>query len=338
MHPPHYSARIKSSSNTDVGYIDIEARHLFYYFEQNAPPRSVFDLTFISGPGASAFLGLFKERGPRTITSDNATEYNPYSWNSNTNMLICQLVGVGFSFAAYDETVPWGRTRRKRTAKDIAAFLAIFFESMEGLKRRGLYVVGESYGVRRILLYDLQAHRAQGSCPLPAGCENTFVMITCQVAQSFCDDHLAAPFQLTGKSIECVGEAMDTLYYPATTQIAKYLNLPSTTEILGIKSLYPTISIVRWVVNAASSTSSDVHRSNSHHVEALLEPLEWFGQAPFSAEPLRAWAVDGELASETQSFEGLTFATLRDTGHQAPYGSPVQALALISRWLADNPP
>lgn len=35
----------------------------------------------------------------------------------------------------------------EEAAKDIAAFLAIFFESMDGLKGRALHIAGESYGV-----------------------------------------------------------------------------------------------------------------------------------------------------------------------------------------------
>ncbi|KAJ6606233.1 Alpha/Beta hydrolase protein [Mycena vulgaris] len=121
--------------------------------------------------------------------------------------------------------------------------------------------------------------------------------------------------------------------------------------------------MVGWAVNADFSASGDVHRSSTYHIEALLEHgvrvliyagtydlacnfvgndrmtrgLKWYGQQEFSAQPLADWFVDGRPAGEQRSFGGLTFATLRDAGHQAPHDSPIQALALINRWLAGRP-
>ncbi|KAJ7118927.1 Alpha/Beta hydrolase protein [Mycena epipterygia] len=434
---PHHSVRIRpvekstgfcdSTVNTYVGYIDIEARHLFfYYFEsRNTPDKDDVVLWLNGGPGASASLGLFMELGPCTIISNNATEYNPHSWNSNANMLfIDQPVGVGFSYAEYGETID----TTEEAAKDIAAFLAIFFESMDGLKGRALHIAGESYGGRYVPLfaaqvydqnrrleqlgmtpvnlisaligngcsdryhtitsyYDMQCSTFAGTpiqsisvcaqmkqalprcqLALQTHCQNTFDMINCGAAQSFCENMLAAPFQLTGKSVydirtECIGEVRDTLCYPATKQIASYLNLPSTREILGIDSSHPNMSLVGWAVNSAFSASGDVLRSSTLYIEALLNhgvrvlvyagtydlacnfvgndrmtrDLEWHGQKEFSTQPLRDWLVDGLPAGETRSFGGLTFATLRDAGHQAPHDNPVPALALINRWLADSP-
>lgn len=69
---------------------------------------------------------------------------------------------MGFSYAHAGETVvyftirvfnPASLTAEKETteaaAKDIAAFLAIFFESMDGLKGRPFHMAGESYGVMK---------------------------------------------------------------------------------------------------------------------------------------------------------------------------------------------
>ncbi|KAF8191576.1 serine carboxypeptidase [Mycena galopus ATCC 62051] len=441
---PHHSVRIRpvkqdscyhptcclsiGQISSYVGYIDMGARHLFfYYFEsRNEPAKDDVILWLNGGPGASASIGLFLELGPCKIASDTETEYNKYSWNSNSNMLfIDQPVGVGFSYAEYGETV----ATTEDAAKDIAAFLAIFFESMN-LKGRPLHIAGESYGGRYVPLfaaevydqnrrlvrrgmtplnlvsaiigngcsdmyhtitsyYDMQCSTFAGSpiqsirfvlrpwhsqidlqlprCQraLQKHCKDTFDIINCRAARSFCDDTLQTPFQLTRKSpydmrTECVGEVMDTLCYPATKQIANYLNLASTRLTLGIDPSYPNISMVGWAVNAAFSASGDVHKSSTLHIAALLDHgvrvliyagtydlacnfvandrvargLEWHGQQHFVAQPLRDWVVDGQPAGETRAFGGLIFATLRDAGHQAPYDRPVQALALINRWLA----
>ncbi|KAK7035881.1 carboxypeptidase [Favolaschia claudopus] len=431
---PSHSVRIRPikgfcdpSVDSYAGYIDIEARHMFfYYFEsRNDPSKDDVVLWLNGGPGGSSSLGLFMELGPCKIKSDNETEFNRYSWNTNANMLfIDQPVGVAFSYAEYGESV--GTT--EEAAKDIAAFLAIFFESMEGLKGRRLHIAGESYGGRYVPLfaaevydqnryltklgmtpvnlvsaivgngcsdryhsitsfYDMQCSPFAGQpiqsisvctqmklalprCQraLRAHCQEIFDMINCRAAQSFCEDILRAPFDLTGKSpydirTECFGEVKDTLCYPETLQLTNFLNLPSTRVALGIEQSYPNISLVGWSVNEAFEVSGDVFKSSGLHIAALLDhgvrvliyagtydlvcnfvgndrltrELEWHGQKEFIAQPLRDWFVDGKTAGETRAFGGLTFATLHDAGHQAPYDRPTESLALINRWLSDNP-
>ncbi|KAJ7184486.1 serine carboxypeptidase [Mycena filopes] len=431
---PEHSVRIRpvngfcdSTVNSFVGYIDIRARHLFfYYFEsRNEPATDDVVLWLNGGPGASATLGLFMELGPCTIISDNATEYNPYSWNSKSNLLfVDQPVGVGFSYADYGETVD----TTEAAAKDIAAFLAIFLESMPGLQGRPLHIAGESYGGRYVPLfaaevydqnrrlgqldippvnlvsaligngcsdryhsitsyYDMQCSTSVGTpiqsisactqmkqalprCQkaLRTHCEDSFDMINCQAAQGFCSDMLVTPFDLTGKSFydmrtECIGEVQDTLCYPQSKHITKYLNASSTRTLLGIDETSPDFSLVGWTLNSAFTTSGDVLKSSAPYIAALLErgvrvlvyagtwdlacnfvgndrvtrELEWYGQEEFGAQPLRDWLVEGKAAGETRAFGELTFATLRDAGHQVPHDSPVNALEMLNRWLAGVP-
>jgi carboxypeptidase C (cathepsin A) len=53
-------------------------------------------------------------------------------------------VGVGFSYADYGETVE----TTEDAAKNIHAFIRIFFETFKQLEGRRLHLAGESYGVR----------------------------------------------------------------------------------------------------------------------------------------------------------------------------------------------
>ncbi|KAF7298394.1 Carboxypeptidase [Mycena kentingensis (nom. inval.)] len=155
---PGYAVRIKettgfcdSSVKSYCGYIDFQARHLFfYYFESRGTPAEDDVMLWLNGgPGGSSALGLFMELGPCTVVSENQTEFNPYSWTTNANMIFLeQPVGVGFSYAEYGQSID----TTEAAAKDVAAFLSIFFEAM-GLQGRPFHIAGESFGGRYVPLF-----------------------------------------------------------------------------------------------------------------------------------------------------------------------------------------
>lgn len=95
------------------------------------------------------------ELGPCRILDGNGTKYHPESWNSKANIFfIDQPIGVGFSYAEYGETV--GTT--EEAAKDIAAFVAIFFENFSKFKGRAFHMAGESYGGRYIPVFAAEVY------------------------------------------------------------------------------------------------------------------------------------------------------------------------------------
>ncbi|KAH9487388.1 Carboxypeptidase Y-like protein A [Psilocybe cubensis] len=159
-HPffPRYSVRVKKSQfcdetvNAYTGYIDVEARHLFFYFFESRNDPATDDVIFWTngGPGCSSSLGLFMELGPCRVPSDNGTVFHPESWNTNANVFfVDQPVGVGFSYAEHGEFVGTSED----AAKDIAAFVAIFFENFSQFKGRAFHMSGESYGGRYLPLF-----------------------------------------------------------------------------------------------------------------------------------------------------------------------------------------
>ena len=96
-----------------------------------------------------------------------------------------------------------------------------------------------------------------------------------------------------------------------------------------------------------------------------LDKLEWTGAAAYRAEAFREWRVGGEgggeRAGEVKTVGPLTFATVRGAGHMmsvfffslsravvclvliflrlglyVPHDKPVEAQAMVSRWLAQR--
>ncbi|KAJ3571869.1 hypothetical protein NP233_g3480 [Leucocoprinus birnbaumii] len=165
-HPafPRHSVRIKKTHefcdptvNSYAGYIDIEARHLFFYFFESRNDPDTDDVIFWTngGPGGSSAMGLFMELGPCRVKDDNSTAFHPESWNENANIFfVDQPVGVGFSYAEYGETV--GTT--EEAAKDIASFVAIFFEHFSKFKGRAFHMAGESYAGRYVPVFAAEVY------------------------------------------------------------------------------------------------------------------------------------------------------------------------------------
>ncbi|CAL1712348.1 unnamed protein product [Somion occarium] len=170
-HPlfPTYSVRVKKSTdfcdgtvNAYTGYIDIEARHIFFYFfeSRNEPDKDDVIFWTNGGPACSSSMGLFMELGPCRVQDVNTTKFNPYAWNEKANVFfVDQPVGAGFSYADHGETV----STTEEAAEDIAAFVAIFFQHFIKFAGRGLHLAGESYGGRFIpvfasKIYDQNSH------------------------------------------------------------------------------------------------------------------------------------------------------------------------------------
>ncbi|KAF8883441.1 Alpha/Beta hydrolase protein [Infundibulicybe gibba] len=168
-HPrfPGHSVRIKKTHFCDptvsvyTGYLDVDAgaKHMFFYFfESRRNPDKDDVMMWINGappgPGCSSSMGLLMELGPCSIdmknSSSNGTIWNPHSWNEEANIFFLdQPVGVGFSYADYGETVE----TTEAAAKNIHAFISIFFETFTQFSGRPLHLSGESYGGRYLPVF-----------------------------------------------------------------------------------------------------------------------------------------------------------------------------------------
>ncbi|KAI0347016.1 peptidase S10 serine carboxypeptidase [Trametopsis cervina] len=160
-HPrfPAHQVRVKKSSfcdptvNVYTGYLDVDggAKHMFFYFFESRrdPAKDDVMMWINGGPGCSSSMGLLMELGPCSIDmkniSSNGTVWNPYSWNNEANIFFLdQPVGVGYSYADFGETVE----TTEDAARNVHAFISIFFETFPQFSGRPLHLSGESYGGR----------------------------------------------------------------------------------------------------------------------------------------------------------------------------------------------
>ncbi|PVF96677.1 peptidase S10 serine carboxypeptidase [Serendipita vermifera] len=164
-HPlyPEHQVRIKETKGfcdptvkAYTGFIDIEhgRKHLFFYFFESRrnPDEDDVVMWINGGPGGSSALGLFAELGPCWIDprSSNGTSWNEWGWNRESNLIFLdQPIDVGYS---YGDKVPIPSTA-PQAARDVHAFLTIWFETFTKFKGRGFHFAGESYGGRYIPVY-----------------------------------------------------------------------------------------------------------------------------------------------------------------------------------------
>ncbi|KAI5475030.1 threonyl-trna synthetase [Pseudohyphozyma bogoriensis] len=147
---PQYQIRMKEPSLCDSsvksysGYLDIdEETHLFFWFFESRknPAKDPVVMWLNGGPGCSSSTGLLFELGPCSIANGGEnTTYNPHSWTESANMIFLdQPVQVGYS---------WGGksiNNSPDSAKDVYAFMQLFYEKFPKWINNDFHVSGESY-------------------------------------------------------------------------------------------------------------------------------------------------------------------------------------------------
>ncbi|KAH9483643.1 Carboxypeptidase Y-like protein A [Psilocybe cubensis] len=129
------------------GYLDIaEDKHLFFWFfeSRNAPADAPLILWLNGGPGCSSSTGLLFELGPCAVANEgrNVTS-NPYSWNTNANIIFLdQPVNVGYSYADDGTSV----NNSPVAGKDVYAFLELFLNRYPQYSKAPFHIAAESYG------------------------------------------------------------------------------------------------------------------------------------------------------------------------------------------------
>ncbi|KAK0199487.1 Alpha/Beta hydrolase protein [Desarmillaria ectypa] len=319
-HPPYpeHSVRVKKTefssfhhtTNPFDGYIDIEARHLFFYFfeSRNDPDKD---------------------------------DYHPESWHTNANIFfIDQPIGVGFSYAEYGETV----SMSEEAAQDIAAFITILFPQLRPVQRTGVSYVRRIVWGNSVMIgnwitdsittllscFDMQYIKTcvnmKSTLPrckkwMTGSCIDQFDTINYGAAYSFCSSVLSAPYRQTG-----------------TQYIRQYLDDPGIRTLLGVDpSLTANFTSCSHDVGSNFRAAHDILHPTKDYVAALLEhdikvlyterwtfALEWSGQIDFTTKELRDYA------------KGLSFTTIHGAGHIVLYDKPKESLEIVQRWWCGN--
>ncbi|KAJ7817330.1 serine carboxypeptidase [Mycena leptocephala] len=152
-----YSLRLKTPTLCDdsvkqySGYLDIaEDKHLFFWFfeSRSSPASDPLVLWLNGGAGCSSMTGLLFELGPCNINKTEGgtvfTSHNPHAWNNNASVIFLdQPVMTGYSFSsnktAHVKTTP-------EAARDVYAFLQLFFRRFEEYSTQPFHIAAESYG------------------------------------------------------------------------------------------------------------------------------------------------------------------------------------------------
>ncbi|KAA8910482.1 hypothetical protein TRICI_004119 [Trichomonascus ciferrii] len=147
---PDHELRVREVKDLGVdkvkqysGYLDVNNKqdHLFYwFFESRGDPSTDPTVLWLNGgPGCSSLEGLFFENGPASIDANLKPKHNPYSWNSNANVIfVDQPINTGFSYSARSVS------NTPAAAEDMAAFLELFFQKFPKYKNE-FHISGESY-------------------------------------------------------------------------------------------------------------------------------------------------------------------------------------------------
>jgi len=116
--------------------------NMFFWFfpAQNNPETAPVVIWLQGGPGGSSMFGLLKLHGHILVGEEVEAHINPYSWNTNHNMLyIDNPVGAGFS---YSNKMP---ELQVDVADNLYEFLQQWFTLYPQYQPNPFYPFGESY-------------------------------------------------------------------------------------------------------------------------------------------------------------------------------------------------
>ncbi|WWD22404.1 hypothetical protein CI109_106895 [Kwoniella shandongensis] len=188
----------------------------------------------------------------------------------------------------------------------------------------------------------------------------------CAMAYQYCEETLGSSFIRAGVNpyditMPCsVEELSDSLCYPITKKINKYLDLPDVRAAIGVDKSVGNFTSCSNEVNQAFGASQDATGQTWLYVAQLLErgirilnyvgtkdficnhlanerwmeKLEWSGKEAYNAAQFGEWSVNGKQAGRYKTSGNLTMLKISGAGHMVPYDKPVEALTMLNAWLS----
>lgn len=134
-------------AKNEAGYIKLPNKkdeHFFYWmFESRSSPSTDPLVVWLTGgAGCSSLVGLLTENGPCKVNADLTTTLNPYSWNTEANVIwLDQPSGTGFSYGLEKDL----DHDMDGVQENIYWFLQGFLDKHPEFEDRPLFITGESY-------------------------------------------------------------------------------------------------------------------------------------------------------------------------------------------------
>lgn len=129
-------------------YNDPKNSMFYWYFEaENSPETAPVIIWLDGGPGCASTWGLFGQVGPYEVDQYDEThkmaKLRTINWSQNAHLIFPdQPLGIGFSTVTEDKIA----RNYKQLQEQFIQFYEGFLEKHPNMKKRDIYIIGESYG------------------------------------------------------------------------------------------------------------------------------------------------------------------------------------------------
>ncbi|VAH40818.1 unnamed protein product [Triticum turgidum subsp. durum] len=349
---------------------------LFYYFieSEGDPRRDPVLLWLTGGDRCSVLSALLFEMGPLRFVIepyDGAAgtvprlHYHPYSWTKAASVLFVDSpVGAGFSFSRHPRGYDVGEVS---SSLQLKTFLTKWFTEHPDFLSNHFYVGGDSYAGKYVPIVAQKI-----SEDIEAGLKPTINLklleeiYDSQILYKKCNYLSPTPNDKTTHGRILQQETGALKHPPPRPQVdchgyITYLayvwaNNNITRENLGIKEgsmgewvrchekdlpfTHDIESSIKYHRNITSKGYRALVYSGDHDaVVPFLGTQSWVRSLNFPImDEWRAWHLDGQSAGFTIAYtNNMTFATVKGGGHTAPSYQPERCLAMLRRWISNEP-